>query len=869
MKQQQPPKLAERFLLFFLKEELVEEVLGDLDEKFFRTLERKSLTKARRNYWYQVFNYLRPFAFKYIRSNSIFITMIKSNFKISYRILVKNKMYSAINIGGLAIGMSLFILIALWIQDELSFNQNHQHYDRVVQVMRVDDEYGKVYVNSSQVSRLGVYLGETYPTIFEHVATTFYRNQEQFLRVGDRSVERLGYFFSKDISEVLSLDFVAGKSFSSDPLDEILLSNSLAKTLFPDGSPIGEPVRINNSRDLLVSGVYEDLPKNSTFYEMEYIVPMELVYNKENPATWSNQNTRIYGLLREGIQLEQANEIIKNALADNMADDDRETTIFLHPMKDWHLNSTFEDGVQVTGSEIQEIKIYGATGLFVLLLAFINFINLNTARCNNRLKEIGIRKSIGTYKSQLIQQFLSESFLYAFASMIISLTIILFSLDWFNEISGKEMSMPWSSVNFWVLIATFLLLTTLFSGAYPALFLSSFDPIVALRGDFKQGVLSARFRQILVVFQFTISIALIIGTITVYNQLSFGKARPVGYNQSDLITMRGRSAEWDEKYDVLREELKKTGYVVEMASANYPLTNDLGNNDGFRNPETNEEYPITFNTILVNPEYGSTTQWELIAGRDFSRTGEDERNNIIIGESAVAQMGLSDPIGKMVKAPRSFFGRGEDFKIVGVVRDMVKHSPFEEITPLMVFSTEFPLSFVFIRLKEDTDYLESLTAMQETFEKVIPGYPLNYDFIDDAYQVKFQSEERIGSLAILFSVLAILISCLGLFGLSAFVVEQRTKEIGIRKVLGASVIHIWNLISKDFSLLVLLACIFSMPITSYLLNQWLESYEYRISIGWSVYLVAAIICFIISLATVSIHSLKSALGNPVESLRAE
>ena len=869
MKHPLPPKFAEKFLLLFLKQELAEEVLGDLDEKFFSTLKKKSLRKAKLNYWYQVFNYLRPFAFKYFRSNSTFITMFRHNFLVSYRILLKNKMYSAINIGGLAIGMSLFILITLWIQDELSFNQNHPHYERVVQVLRVEEEHGNVYVNSSQVSRLGVYLGETFPTIFENVATTFFRNQEQFLKVKERSVERLGYFFSKEVSEILSLEFIAGESFSEGPLDEILLSSSLAETLFPDENPIGQSVRINNSRDLLVSGVYRELPKNSTFYEMEYIIPIELIYNDENLPTWSNQNTKIYALLKEGVHIEHASELIKNALADNTSTDDSVTALFLHPMRDWHLNSTFEDGVQVASSQTQVIKIYGAIGLFVLLLAFINFINLNTARCANRMKEIGIRKSIGSYRTQLIQQFLSESFLYALASLFISLVIIILSLDWFNEIAGKDMVMPWTAPIFWGLIIVFMLLTTIFSGAYPALFLSSFDPIVALNGNSKQGTLSTRFRQILVVFQFTISIVLIIGTLTVYNQLSFAKARPVGYDQSDLITMRGRSEEWDEKYDVLRDELKKTGYVVEMASANYPLTNDLGNNDGFRDPKTNEEYPITFNTILVNPEYGRATGWELVAGRDFSREGEDERTNIVISESAVEQMGMSDPIGKMVKAPRSFFGRGEDFKIIGVVKDMIKHSPFEPIRPLMVFSSEFPLSFVFIRLKKDTDYLESLTAVQETFDNVIPGYPLNYDFIEDTYQLKFRAEERMGSLAILFSILAILISCLGLLGLSAFVVEQRTKEIGIRKVLGATVTSLWNLLSKDFSTLIFIACVISMPLASYFLNGWLDGYEFRVTIDWWIYALAGMACLVIALATVSVHSLRSALGNPVESLRAE
>jgi len=407
------------------------------------------------------------------------------------------------------------------------------------------------------------------------------------------------------------------------------------------------------------------------------------------------------------------------------------------------------------------------------------------------------------------------------------------------------------------------------AGAYPALFLSSFSPIRALAGNVKQGIVSTRFRQALVVFQFTISIALIIGTITVYNQLSFAKARPVGYNQSDLISLRGKSAEWDEKYDVLRDELKKSGHVVEMASANYPLTNDLGNNNGFRNAETNERYHITFNTILINPEYGETVGWKLIAGKGFARGGESDRNNIIISESGVEQMGLENPIGTTIKAPGDFFGRGENFKVIGVVKDMVKRSPFEPVKPLMLFSLEFPMNFVFIRLNPDQNYIQSLKGIQETFEEMIPGYPFNYEFVEDAYQLKFQSEEQIGSLAILFSLFAILISCLGLFGLSAFMVEQRTKEIGIRKVLGASVTSLWNLLSKDFSTLVFISCFIAMPIAYYFLNGWLDSYHYRTTIGWGVYAVAGLLCLVITLATVSFHSLRSSLNNPVESLRSE
>lgn len=866
---QQPPKWAEKLLLLFLKGDLAEEVLGDLDEKYYSVLEKKSLRKAKLNYWYQVFNYLRPFAIKYFRSNSILVTMVKHNLLVSYRVLLKNKVFSLINIGGLALGMTIAILIGLWIHDEYSFNKNHEHYDRIVQVLRKDTDDGVIEVNSSLVSKLGDHLRDTYPTLFENVSMTFYRNQEQFLSVGKRSIERVGYFFNKDISDLLSLDMVSGTGFNEANLDAILLSESLAKTLFPDENPVGKNVRINTSRDLIVSGVYKDLPKNSTFNNMAYIIPMELVYDDEDPPTWSNYNTKVYALLNPGIDIDYAQNLIKDALNDNIPEENGPIDLMLIGMKDWHLNSTFEDGVQVTGRRAQIVKLYGVIGVFVLFLAFINFINLNTARCNNRMKEIGIRKSIGSYRGQLIQQFLAESFLYAFASLLISLLLVSISLELFNDLAGKEMVMPWSSPMFWVLILVFMLTSGLVAGAYPAFFLSSFNPVKALRGSIKQGVTSTRFRQVLVVFQFSISIALIIGTITVYKQISFAKARPVGYDQSDLLTMRGRSSLWYDNFNVLRDELLKTGNVVEIACANYPLTNDLGNNNGFLNSETGERYPITFNTIIVTPEYGQAIGWELVAGRSFARDQGDESQNIIVSEEAVELMGMTDPIGKIVRSNRSYFGRENSFKIIGVVKDMVKRSPFSKTKPLMMFSTERALGHAFIRLNPTVDYLESIPEINEVFEEVMPGYPFNYEFLDDSYQLKFQAEERIGSLAMIFSVFAILISCLGLFGLSAYVVEQRTKEIGIRKVLGASVGTLWRLLTKDFSVLVIASCFFAVPIAFYFLGRWLESFEYGIELSWWIFAVAILLGFVIALSTISVHALKASTANPVNALRSE
>ena len=869
MKDYKPPKLAERVLLLFLKDELAEEVLGDLDEKFDSTLHKKSPTRAKLNYWYQVFNYLRPFAFKYFRSNSNFNSMIKHNFLISYRILLKNKAFSAINIGGLALGMTVAILIGLWIYDEFSFNKNHDNYDSIVQVLRRDYNEGEVFVNSSLVGQVGVVMKETYSTVFEKVAMTFFRMRPQLLKVGEQSFEEPGYYFQSDAPSMLSLKMKAGVRDGLNDPKSIMLSSTLAEKFFLQENPIGKVVTLNLSTELVVTGVYEDLPLNSTFSDAAFLTSLDLVYNEENPYRWDNYNIKVYAQLKDGVNISDAAAMIKDLMVGHRDPKYGPIELILSPMKDWHFGSASQFGVQGTNKRFQFVVLYGIIGIFVLLLAFINFMNLNTAQYQNRGKEVGIRKAVGSLRSQLIRQFFAESILYSLAAFVISIAAVSLMLPWFNDISDKGLVMPWGNVVFWVSGVLFTLFSALVAGSYPAFFLSSFGPVKALKGTLKQGLASVRFRQVLVVFQFTISIALIIGTIAVYNQIVFAKSRPVGYDQEGIITVRGRSSEFYRKYETLREELKKTGFVKEMAEANYPLTTTLGNNNGFEWVETSDRIPVTFNTIKVTKEYGETTGWELVVGRDFSRDFADESSSIIISESAVEQMGITDPIGRKVKAQYEFVEGHTVYTIIGVVKDMIKGDPFEPPVPLMVFSPEGSQRYLFIKVKPDVDYIKALPAIEEAFQRVLPAHPFNYEFLDDSYLQKFRAEEKIGSLAAFFSILAILISCLGLFGLSAFVVEQRTKEIGIRKVLGASVSNLWRLLSKDFSILVLLACLIAIPLASYFLNQWLSGYEYSIDVYWWIYAIAGLSCLAITIATVSFHSLKVSLSNPVDSLRAE
>lgn len=860
---QKPPKYAEKLLLFFLRDDLVEEVTGDLDEKYNVMLKSGSRHKARINYWFQVFNYMRPFALKYFRSDSIFITKMKYNFLIGYRVLLKNKLFSSINIGGLALGMSVAILIGLWIYDEFSFNTNHENYDRIVQVLRQDTRNGNPRVSSSLGGRLGVTLQEEYANYFEQVAMTFYRSGPQVLKTDRFSGEEMGYFFQPSVIELLSLEMLAGPGNGLAEPDGIILSESLANTMFYGKDPLGQVITLNATVDLTVKAVYKDLPKNSTFGDADFFASQNLIYNSQNPYTWDNYNIKILATLREGVKHEEASLAIKNVLNEKL---DLEEPIYLQllPMKDWHLNSYFEQGIQVTSERMKFIWLYAIIGILVLLIACINFMNLNTARYQTRAKEIGIRKTIGSFRYNLIWQFLTESMIYAFAALILALILVLLTLPTFSSLADKDLVFPFSNIWFWLSCFAFALLSALIAGSYPALFLSSFKPVNALKGNIG-GAGSGRFRQVLVVFQFTISIVLVIGTIVVYQQIDYAKDRPLGYEQDKLITITGQSEEYYKKFDLLRTELKKTGAIEELAAADYPLINTRGNNGGFSYNE--QEINGIFNTVYVSPEYGAATKWELLMGRDFSRE-LDESASIIISESAAKLIGLSDPIGKVVKSPHDY-NEKRHFTIIGVVKDMVKGSPFEPTMPLILFCTENALTYMFLRLSPDQEYNAALAELKKVYEYHLPQEGFNYSFVDEEYLSKFRPEEQVSSFATFFCILAVLLSCLGLFGLSAFILTKRIKEIGVRKVMGASLINLWSLLTKDFGLLVMIAFVIAVPVAYHILRIWLDGYAYRVDLKWWVFVLGGLTCVLITLLTVSYHSLKVSSVNPVKSLRSE
>ena len=867
----QIPKLAKRFLLCFLRTDLQEDVLGDLEEGFHASLKSGSLLKARTNYWYQVFKYLRPFAIRKFQSVNINHTaMYQSYLKIGWRNLVKNKGYSIINIGGLALGMTVTLLIGLWIQDEFSFNKNHKNYDTIGKIYRTNDWGDGIESSTSQVAGLGTLLRTEFGSHFKNVVMIRQRIEDRVISFGENRFTQGGYFMQPEGVDMFSLRMIHGSFKASlNDMSSIILSESLSTKLFGDQDPLNKIVTMDGASNLLVTGVYEDLPRNSELFGATFFAPLDLyVGGTGRLDAFDNYNMTIFVQLHNANEFKKLSEVIKDALLPHIDKETAESNpqLFLHPMRDWHLNSQFENGVNVTSREMKVVWSYMTTGAFVLILAAINFMNLSTARSEKRAREVGIRKSVGSQRNQLIQQFLGESLLMSFLSFVVSLVLAAIVLPSFNVLADKQMSMPWSEFNFWVAGISFAIFTGMLAGFYPAFYLSSFNPVKVLKGTFRVGHSASIPRSILVTIQFIVSVALAIGTIVVYQQIDFAKNRPVGYAREGLLSLKPRSPEFAGKYHVLRNELKKTGAVEEIGESNYSVTSTLGWNGGFYHHDRKIE--PSFNTIFVTHEYGKTIGLEFLQGRDFSREFPSDTAGILVNESAANMLGINDPVGESLHWKPGSLDRGT-FKILGVIKDMIKGSPFEVTDASVIFLSKNDLPNLYIRINPEVSVHDALPKIHAVFQRIVPSAPFDYTFADEDYEAKFRAEEKVGQLAGLFAILAVVISCLGLFGLTSFVAEQRTKEIGIRKVLGASIGQIWQMLSKDFILLAAIASIIASPLAFYLMNEWLQSFQYRIQISGWIFLWAAAGAIIVTFFTVSLQAIKAAKMNPVNSLKTE
>jgi len=877
-----PPQLPLRFFRWYCHPKLRNHIEGDLMELYEERVKEFGKRKADRKFIIDVLLLFRRGIIKPTEGYKNLNTygMYKSYFKISWRGLVKNKGYSYINIVGLTVGMAVTLLIGMWVSDEMSFDRYYKNYDHIAQVYQHQTVSSEIKTNIAVPLPLAAELKSIYRNDFKHVVQMWWEGSH-LLSIEEKKIPRNGVFMTKDGLEMFSFQMVKGSWKSLDDPSSIVLSESTAQVLFGDLDPIGQMLKIDNFMDVKVTGVFKENPSNSRFHSLQFISSWDLwmsanPWMREDENNWNSDAINYTDIItlveiEHTTSFEAVSRKIENIKFNRLSHEQaiRENPkVFLQPMSRWHLHSQWKNGEE-SGGRIQFVWLFGIIGFFVLALACINFMNLSTAQSEMRAKEVGIRKSIGSVRSQLIGQFFIETFLIVLFAFVLAIGIASTVLPGFNQLAEKEMTMPWTNATFILIALVFVVFTSLLAGSYPALFLSSFQPVKVLKGTFRVGKFANTPRKILVVVQFTVSITLIIGTITVWRQIQFAKDRPIGYSREGLIMVRKNSHDFWGKTELLRNKLKQADAITELAESASPATETWFTNNDLNWQGKDPSAKIGFACTAITPEYGFTMKWNFMLGRDYSREFSTDSSAVILNQSAARLIGWQNPIDEEIT-----WGE-KKFNVIGVIQDVIVDSPYEPVKPSVFFmqSKFFQNTlgdvWINVRLNPNLSSHEAINRVEKVFQSIVPSVPFEFKFIEQEYANKFASEERIGKLASLFAVLAIFISCLGLFGLASFVAHQRTKEIGVRKVMGASVFNLWKMLSKDFLFLVIISIFIAVPVAYYFMQNWLMNYQYRMEINWWTFAAAGLGALLITLLTVSYQSIKAAIANPVNSLRSE
>lgn len=789
--------------------------------------------------------------------------MIKNYFKIAWRNLLQNKVLSFINIFGLATGMAFALAIGAWIKYETSFDKFHKNGDRIALVMK--NTLFNDRKSTMEATPLPLYyeMKDNYPDV-KRVTRLSYPTFNS-LMTGDHKFNKNGRYVDPDFLEMFSFPFIKGdiNTALKNP-NSIILTASTAAALFGTADPIGKPVRLSNEYDMQVTAVIKDIPENSTL-SFDFLAPYEFAlqhdeFKRNNKTNWGNNFLMNMVELKEGVSMEAFSKKIGplNVLRDRTI---KNQVLFLHPLTKWHLYNDFDNWVNV-GGKITYIRLFGIIGIFVLLIACINFMNLSTARSEKRSKEVGIRKAVGSGRMQLITQFLSEAILTAFLAYVLSLILMQLLTPYLKDLGFENIRLGFGNIPLLIYGLIICLVTGLIAGSYPALYLSSFLPVRVLKGALKQGNSPATLRRILVVSQFAISIGLIIGTVIVFQQVQHARNRSIGYDPNNLISI-ATSGDLEKNFPVLKQELLNTGYFEAVARASQPLTAVYNSWSDFSWEGKAPDSDIALDALMTEWDFDKAAGLKFKQGRPFSRAYSTDSNGVILNEAALKIIGYKDPIGRTMKVG------SRTITIVGIVDDVLLTDPFKPVRPLAILFDPGTINNIFLRLKPSSDLKKTLTTIQPIFDKYNPSLPFEYSFVNEEFGQKFSAENQAGKLAGLFAVLAILISCMGLFGLSMFMAERRTKEIGIRKVLGASIANLWVLLSKEFLWLVGIACLIASPLAFWLMKGWLEHYEYRIGISWWIFAVTGAVAVVLALLTVSTQTIRAAGVNPVKSLKAE
>jgi putative ABC transport system permease protein len=878
----EPPPIFARFFRWFAQPGLRDHIEGDLIEEYYERVRTCGKRAADWRFIIDVVLLFRPGIIRgfNLQENLNICRMHKSYWTIAWRNVRKNKGYALINVTGLAIGITVALFIGLWIYDEVSFNRYHKNYDTIAQVYACETNTTTGEIECAQNTQvpLGNTLRDNYPEYFEKVLASWWIG-EFALSTPGKKFKRNGLFIEGGALEMLSLRMLKGSYESLQHPNSIVLSESTAKALFGRDDPINKTITLHGRMQARVTGVYEDIPLNSRFGELQFFAPFALwmsvnewLHGRE--GDWDNRPFGYFIQLKPDVDIANVNAAIKGLYKSHVPSDFYTTVArfkpypLLVPMSKWHLFSEFENGQPASG-RITYVRIFAAVGIFVLLLACINFINLTTARSEKRSREVGVRKAIGAAKGQLVSQFMTESFVVIIISFSVSLLLLIFLRPIFNEVADKRINLPFNEINFWLSSFAFVLITTLLAGTYPAFFLSSFDALRVLKGKFTAARLSSLPRRIMVVVQFTVSVALAIGTLVVYQQIQHAQNRPVGYDRAGLLYMT-LDQNYKGKVDKLRNELMRTNVLAATSTSFSPVTEIWNTTSGYDWAGKDPSLDANFAICNVSMDFGETVNWHILDGRDFSKQhATDSMDAIIINEAAARYMGMQEPVGKLLIDLDETGKKKWTRTIIGVVKDILMESPYSTVRPTLYFYNSNALNVLNMRIKPSVSVSHALSKIEDVVREVVPEAVFSYNFADDAYSKKFSQEKRIGKLSAIFAVLGMIICCLGLFGLASYVAEQRTKEIGIRKVIGASVFQLWKMLSLNFIQLVVISCAIAVPAAYFVMNGWLQRFEYRTTISIWLLVGACVSAGVVSLVTVSLQTARAARRNPVKSLRSE
>lgn len=791
-----------------------------------------------------------------------------TNLKAAFRNLRKNKTYNTLNILGLAIGIACAGLIFLWVEDEMNYNAVHIKKNNLYR-LNINKKFdGRTFTMGSTPRPMAAALKNEIPGI-ANAARVSDEPQKVLFSFDDKSLYATGRYADPEIFNMFTLPFEQGNAKNAfAQLHSVVITKATAKKFFgEEKNVIGRTVRIDNQQDFEVTGVLKDLPENTTL-KFEWLAPYEFDIQQDQAALdWDSYGPYTYVELDPNTSEATINQQLKNFIHDKEASQQSEA--FLFPMSGWRLYSEFEGGKQTGGGRIKQVRMLTIIAWIILLIACINFMNLTIASSQKRAKEVGVRKVLGAEKGRLIAQFIGEALLMTMLAAGVAIIIIMISLPGYNLLMQKNLSMQLNEPAHIIALLIIILVCGLVAGSYPAVYLSSFRPVAVLKGLKLKAGSAVWIKKGLVVLQFAVSVLFIISTIIVYQQLQHIKNRDLGFNKENLVQvdMQHNIATI---FPLIKQDLLQSGLIENAAMIDRAIIGGGNTDSRFRWEGKAPDQEISIAHRGISNEYIATTGMQIIEGRDFDANTVAANNTIVINQAMAKIMGRESAIGKIIESPRgNEEGKYTGLTVIGVVKDYVYGDMYGRPGPVILFNSPEKANLVYIRPKPQSKPEQAIATIAAVMKKHNPAYPFEYRFVDEQFNDKFQNEALIGKASGIFAALAIVISCLGLFGLAAYTAERRIKEVGIRKVLGASVTGLVGLLSKDFLQLVMIACLVAFPAAWWIMHDWLQAYQYRVAISWWIFVAAGTGAVLIALLTVSTQAIKAALTNPVKTLRSE